>query len=259
MSLKINLKTEIKKITDFIKSTLKREGFSKVVIGLSGGIDSTTSFYLLKKVLSPKNIIVANLYYQENKDNDLEKILKDAKIPKENIYRIGIKKIVDCFTESLHFEIPKQVRNDNKIRLGNIMARVRMIILFDLAKKHKALVCGTENKSEHYLGYFTRFGDAASDFEPIRHLYKTQLLELAKYLEVPKNIIEKKPTANLWQGQTDEDEFGFTYKEADEVLYLYLEKKLKVNEIKKRAFKKTDKIIHWVIKNKFKHETPHAL
>jgi NAD+ synthase len=124
------------------------------------------------------------------------------------------------------------------------MARIRMIILFDLAKKNHALVCGTENRSENLLGYFTRFGDQASDLEPIGHLYKTQVYELAEYLKVPKDIIEQKPTAGLWKNQTDEKEFGFSYKEADPVLHHYFDKKMGVDRIKKLGFANAEKIIH---------------
>jgi len=148
---------------------------------------------------------------------------------------------------------------NQKISLGNIMARVRMIILFDLAKKHNALVCGTENKSERLLGYFTRFGDAASDIEPVTHLYKTQIYQLAKYLKVTKKIIDQPPTADLWKGQTDEGEFGFTYEEADQVLYLYFDKKIATKEIKRLGFKNVEKIIKRFLGNQFKQETPYSL
>jgi len=131
--------------------------------------------------------------------------------------------------------------------------------LFDLAKKKQALVCGTENKTEHLLGYFTRFGDEASDFEPIRHLYKTEVLKLALYLGVPEKIINQPPSAGLWPGQTDEGDFGFSYKEADQVLELYLEKKLKLEEIEKKGFKKAGKIIARLKQNLFKHQTPYSL
>ena len=109
---------------------------------------------------------------------------------------------------------------DDQLRLGNIMARVRMICLYDLAKQLDALVCGTENKSEKYLGYFTRFGDEASDIEPIMHLYKTEVYELAKHLGIPGAIVAKPPSADLWSEQTDERELGFSYKEADQVLHV---------------------------------------
>lgn len=250
--LDINPENEKSKITDFIKNTLDEQKIKNVVIGLSGGIDSMTSFYLLKDVLPPTNIFIAHLYYFENSFADLDKVIKSACVPSENIHYLSIKNSADSICELLKI-------GDDKIRIGNVMARIRMIILYDLAKKYNALVCGTENKSEHYLGYFTRFGDEASDIEPIRHLYKTQVYELASYLNVPKEFIVKQPTAGLWEGQTDEKEFGFSYKEADPILYLYFEKKITLENIKNMGFANAEKIINFANKNAYKHNTPYVL
>lgn len=250
--LNINPKNEKNKITDFLKNTLNKQKIKNVIIGLSGGIDSITSFYLIKNVLPPKNIFIAHLYYFENSFDDLDKVAKVAGLPLENIHYLSIKKPGDAICELL------KIGND-KIRMGNVMARIRMIILYDLAKKYNALVCGTENKSEYYLGYFTRFGDEASDIEPIRHLYKTQVYELASYLNVPKEFIAKPPTAGLWEGQTDEKEFGFSYKEADPILYLYFDKKMSLDKIKKMGLKNAEKIINFANKNAYKHNTPYVL
>jgi len=138
------------------------------------------------------------------------------------------------------------------------MARLRMIFLFDTAKKNQALVCGTENKSERLLGYYTRFGDSASDLEPISHLYKTQVLQLAKYLKIPKKIITTKPSAGLWENQTDEGEFGFTYAEADQVLYLTHDRGQDINIVKKN-FPNAEKIFKRFLDNQFKLKTPYKL
>ena len=250
-TLKINPSAETRRITGFIKNVLAKQSFEKVVIGLSGGVDSATAFYLLKEVIKPQNIFVAHLYYFESQIKAIEPMLKQAGIPKENIYELSIAPMVKAF------QILKQVQDD-KVRLGNIMARVRMIALFDIAKKNNALVCGTENRSEHLLGYFTRFGDEASDIEPIQHLYKTQIYELAKHLGVPNEIIQKSPSANLWEAQTDEGEFGFSYKEADLVLYYYFEKKKSLDKISK-DFPNAKKIIDRVNSNAFKHRLPYRI
>ena len=260
----INPKKETEKISHFIKTALKKTGFKKIVIGLSGGIDSTTCLYLIRKVLPPQNIFITYLpYFQppnytRGKPNIsvIKKVCYNLQIPEENQYIISIKKPVDSITHM--FKI-SNLSDHGRVRIGNIMARVRMIIIYDLAKKHNALVCGTENKSEHLLGYFTRFGDEASDIEPILHLYKTQVYQLARSLKIPEEIINAKPTAGLWTGQTDEAEFGFSYEEADQVLYLYFDQKLSLDEIKKRRFKNAIKILEFVKKNSFKHHTPYTL
>ncbi len=254
--LNINQQEETQKILFFLRSTLKKTGFQKLIIGLSGGIDSATSLYLARKVLPAKNIFIAHLYYFQPKTSQIHKISSPLQIPTQNRYSVSIKKPVDAIANILKIS---NLYDHGRVRIGNIMARVRMIILFDLAKKHNALVCGTENKSEHYLGYFTRFGDAASDIEPIQHLYKTQVYQLAKYLGVPQKVITAKPSAGLWSGQTDEGEFGFSYQEADQVLYLYFEKKQTAEKIEKQGNKNAGMIINFALKNSFKHKVPYTL
>ncbi len=221
MRLGINSEKETKKIINFIKKTVYSAGFSKVIVSLSGGVDSSLVTFLAVKALGENNVFIASLPYQGlNKDNDIELIFKKLKIPKKNVFEIDIKPIVDNIK---HLTFNKN--EDDRIRLGNIMARVRMIILYDLAKANQALVCGTENKSEYLLGYYTLYGDSASDLEPIRHLYKTQVYQLAKFLGVPQKIINKPPSAGLWKGQTDEKELDFSYFQADLILYFLFEKK----------------------------------
>lgn len=217
---------------------------------MSGGVDSTTVFYLLKRAYRPENIYPAILNFYPKDNTLLKKILTQGQIPRINILDLSIKPMVE--------EIEKRLKA-NQIRKGNIMARLRMIVLFDLAKKVDGLVCGTENKSERLLGYFTRFGDAASDIEPVNYLYKTQLYQLAGFLGVPKQIIKSAPTAGLWNNQTDEKEFGFSYRDADQVLHLYFDRKLKATKINKMRLKNGKKIIDYVEKNKFKQKVPYIL
>ncbi len=198
--LKIDPQKEKARIVDFITDTFKTQGIQNAVLGLSGGIDSATSFALLTNVLKPENIFVMHLYYDTPLATNIENMLRNAQIPESNIRMVSIKEAVDTIAGTLSLE----ETDENKLRKGNIAARVRMIMLFDYAKEKNALVCGTENKSENLLGYFTRFGDQASDIEPIEHLYKTQIYQLAKHLGVPKAISNQQPSAGLWQGQTDE-------------------------------------------------------
>src|SRR3989339_1301448 len=272
----INPKQEAEKIVNFLKSVQKKTGINKVVIGLSGGIDSTIVHYLLKKAYKPENIIGVNLpidlirpivdKFEDVKADEVNGIFSLSRGAHPTEGREG--------RDSRVIKIPLPSPKVDKVRLGNIMARTRMIILFDLAKQLGALVCGTENKSEKLLGYFTRFGDAASDIEPISYLYKTQIYQLAKYLKIPKEIINQKPSAGLWDGQTDESDFGFTYQEADQVLYLFeqshchsrgggnpehqaLDPLLQGDD--KKQFPTIEKIIKFVQKNQFKQKTPYSL
>ncbi len=234
-----------------MQHTLKTAGFSKQVIGVSGGVDSAVSAALAVDAMGKENIYPVLLPYGKNSSEaveDAKLVIKALKIPKENVSIIDIQEAVDVI-----------VKEESELRTGNIMARVRMIYLFDLAKKLSALVCGTENRTEHYLGYFTRFGDGASDVEPILGLYKTQVWDMAKHLKLPSKIIKKTPTAGLWHGQTDEGELGFSYKDADTVLYYYVDKNLSLEEIIKKGIdeKIVIKVLERVKQNEFKHTLPH--
>ena len=135
-----------------------------------------------------------------------------------------------------------------------------MIVVYDWAKKLPGLVVGTENRSEHLLGYYTRFGDETNDVEPIRNLYKTQVYQVAKYLKLPNVVLTKAPTAGLWEGQTDEGEFGFTYAEADEILSAVIDQKQSVDEVVLTFPPKTVKAVLSLVKsNGFKHKLPYSL
>lgn len=257
----IDPKAESNRIIKFLRKTFKDQKIANAVIGLSGGIDSTTSLFLLAKAIPPQNIYPLYLPCFKSHKQSITQMLNQLKIPQKNFREINLNPFVNIFKKFLFPKLPTTNYQllSTHVRLGNIMTRIRMIILFDHAKKYRALVCGTENKSERLLGYFTRFGDAASDIEPIRHLYKTQVYQLAQYLKVPKEIIRQQPTAGLWKDQTDEDEFGFTYEEADQVLHLHFEKKLSLKEIKIQRFPNAEKIISFAQKNSFKHLTPYTL
>jgi NAD+ synthase len=171
-------------------------------------------------------------------------------MPEANVATIDIQPLVDPF-----LALDPAM---NHLRKGNIMARTRMIVVYDQARRREALVVGTENKSEHLLGYYTRFGDEASDVEPLRGLYKTQVYQLARYLGVPEPILTKTPTAGLWEGQTDEGEFGFTYAEADAILALVYDGGKSVDEAVSAGFEraKVEAVTAWVRSKEFKHHLP---
>ena len=201
--------SESEKIVKFIQETFKQQGFTKAIVAISGGIDSATSLLLAVKALGKENVYSFQLPYKNHLPLDLaNEVIEAAGIPKNQRLVMNIGRAADKIAVKLNAK-------KDKFRLGNIIARMRMICLFDQAKKLKALVVGTENKSEKLLGYFTRFGDEASDLEPIMHLYKTEVIELAKTLGVPAAVIQAAPTAGLWPGQTDEVELGSTYAEID--------------------------------------------
>ncbi|PIQ73865.1 NAD(+) synthase [Candidatus Roizmanbacteria bacterium CG11_big_fil_rev_8_21_14_0_20_36_8] len=244
---------QLNNIQKHITSVLTRTKKKNVIIAVSGGIDSATALYILSKTIPLKNIYVIHLYYFDKSIKFFETTIESIGLPKSNILLHSIKDTVDVIASEL------QIKDDidKKIRLGNVMARIRMAYLFDQAKKLDALVCGTENKTERLLGYFTRFGDSASDFEVISHLYKSQVRKLACYLQIPREILEIPPTAGLWEGQTDEGEMGATYDEIDKVLEAFFDKNIEIDEIEKKGYKNARKILSIVECNKFKQEVPY--
>jgi NAD+ synthase len=253
----INPQQESDRIVSFLKETLKCVGFSHAVVAVSGGVDSAVSMTLAVNALGEENVYPILLPYGILNTQgvlDAMEVINQLRIPLTHVVQIDIKQAVDGM-------VGKEVLGIDNIRKGNIMARVRMIYLFDQAKKRNALVIGTENKSEHLLGYFTRFGDSASDIEPIIHLYKTQVIELATHLPIPQSILMKPPSAGLWPDQTDEKEFGFTYKDADQILSLLYDEKKTVEEVVASGFDRTvvEKIQSRVNQNSFKHQTPYLL
>ncbi|KKT31668.1 MAG: NH(3)-dependent NAD(+) synthetase [Microgenomates group bacterium GW2011_GWF2_45_18] len=228
-----------------------------VVVGVSGGIDSAVALTLLARVIPKEKIIPVLLPHHLQNMDDAKQIIAFNQIPESQTHIIDIAPMVQSICDNLQIE-----KNDH-IRRGNIKARVRMITLFDLAKKYEAVVCGTENKSEKRLGYFTRFGDSASDIEPISTLYKTQVRELAQQLTVPKLFIEKTPSAGLWENQSDEQELGFTYHDADQIMYATFELGYSKNQImQKNPALNSDviqRVLDQVASQQFKQLVPYSM
>jgi NAD+ synthase len=256
----------IERITNFLKRSVTDAGFSRVVVAVSGGVDSATAIALAAAALDPENVFALSLPYKDwhiEASQRTRRFLDQLQIPSSHIREIDIAPMVEAFQRSVndgpHAEEARlSDENLGRVRLGNIMARARMVVLFDFARQLTALVLGTENKSEHYLGYYTRFGDEASDIEPLRNLYKTEVYQLAGHLGVPDEIREAVPTAGLWPGQSDEGQFGFTYKTADEILYGLYEAKLSPHELVERGMDKNaiDQVKTWVAQMSFKRELP---
>ncbi len=209
----------IGEILSFIKQTFAKTNKQMAVVAVSGGVDSAVSLSLVVRALGAEHVHTLLLPCGDQDMTDARAVIDFNQISVDNQHEVQIKTIVDGI-----FNLSQNKENLPEVRRGNIMARTRMIVLYDLAKTLDALVCGTENKSEKYLGYFTRFGDEASDLEPIQHLFKTQVRQLAKDLGLPEKILQKPPSAGLWQDQTDEIEFGFTYEAADQVLEIIVDK-----------------------------------
>jgi len=216
-------------IVDFIKSTFKQQAFQKGIIAVSGGLDSAVSLTLAVKALSKENIFTLQLPYKRQSVENSNLIIKTTAIPSNQRLIIKLSRSVDKLAVKLNAK-------KHQLRFANLLARARMICLFDQAKKNKALVIGTENKSENLLGYFTRFGDAASDIEPLSHLYKTQVIHLAKHLGISEAIINQPPSADLWPGQTDEAELDFSYQQADPIIHLLYDKQLSPSAVINQGF-----------------------
>ena len=217
------------KIAEFIRLKFGAPGRATAVLGVSGGIDSAVVLYLAELALGPGKISALLLPYKTSDKTELSETVAMLRNRRVSYRIIDISPMVDPYF-SLYFE------NPGPLRMGNKMARERMSILFDHAQMSNGLVLGTGNKTEILLGYTTLYGDSACAFAPIGDLYKTQVRALASHLGVPARIIEKPPTAGLWEGQTDEGELGFTYTEADRLLYQMVDNKKSKAELLAMGF-----------------------
>ena len=217
IDLTINTDLACEILTGFIKSEITRVGFSHALVGLSGGIDSALSCVLAAQALGPENVLAVRMPYKASSRDSLDhaQLLID---------QLGVQSKTIEITDM----VEPLIRLDpemSKVRKGNLMARARMIVLYDQSEAFKGLVVGTSNKTEILLGYSTMFGDSASALNPIGDLYKTQVRQLSHALNVPAPIVDKPPSADLWAGQTDESELGFTYEEVDKLLYLLIDQR----------------------------------
>jgi len=237
-------------LTGFLKTEITRTGYSRAVIGLSGGIDSALSCFLAAEALGPQNVLAVRMPYKSSSRDSLE----DAQ---RVIDATGVQSMTVEITEMVDPLIAKFPDMDN-MRKGNIMARTRMIVLYDQSAAFRGLVVGTGNKTEILLGYTTLFGDSANALNPIGDLYKTQVRQLSQALGVPDSILQKAPSADLWAGQTDEGELGYTYAEVDQLLYLLVDQRYTPEECVDAGFAANfvKTVVDRVRRNHFKRILP---
>jgi NAD+ synthase len=225
-------------------------GFEKVVVGLSGGVDSGLVAALSAEALGAENVLAISMPYRLSNPQSLADAQAVAKAFDFDLRVIEITPQIDAYFE--------RFPDASDARRGNKMARERMTILYDVSFAEGALVAGTSNKTEILLGYSTVFGDQASALNPIGDLYKTQVWQLASYVGVPDQVISKAPSADLWEGQSDEQELGFTYAAVDRLLYNLVDRRHTQDDLVEmghdRAF--VDAVTHRIRVNQYKRRPP---
>ena len=252
MEIGLRINTDLARtiLVGFIASEVKRVGFTRAVVGLSGGIDSALSCVLAAEALGPENVLAVRMPYKTSSADSLEHaqmLIDQLGVPSKTIEITGM---ADPLI-GLEPEI-------SKMRRGNILARSRMIVLYDQSEDFKGLVIGTSNKTEILLGYTTIFGDAASALNPLGDLYKTQLRQLSRALSIPAPIVDKPPSADLWLGQTDEAELGFTYEQVDPLLYLLVDQRYSPQEAIEAGFEEkfVKAVVERIRRSQFKRMQP---
>ncbi len=250
IDLNINTDTARDILTGFIRTEITRAGFSRAVVNLSGGLDSSVSCFLAAQALGAENVLALRLPYKSSTPDASE----HAQMV---IDQLGVQSLTIPITDMADALI-NRYPDMSKLRQGNIMARLRMIVLYDQTEVFRGLAVGTGNKTEILLGYTTIFGDSACAINPLGDLYKTQVRQLAAALGVPQVIIGKPPTADLWLGQTDEGELGFTYDEVDQLLYLLVDQRYTPEDCIEAGFDENfvKNVIDRVRRNQFKRLLP---
>ncbi len=236
----------------FLRDEVHRTGLSRAVIGLSGGIDSALACLLAAEALEPENVLAVRMPYTSSSPESLahaQLVIDQSGVQSETFEITGM-------VDPLLVTIPVDAEAGK--RRGNVMARARMIVLYDRSAATRALVIGTGNKTEVMLGYTTLFGDSASALNPLGDLYKTQVRQLSRAIGVPAPIIDKPPSADLWPGQTDEGEMGLTYEQVDPLLYLLVDQRYTPEECVEAGFDKTfvEKVLRAIRQNQFKRMPP---
>lgn len=217
ISLEINTELARQILVGFLRTEITRAGFSHAVVALSGGLDSSLSCLLAAEALGPENVLAIRMPFRTSPPDSMDHA-------QQVIEMSGVKELTLPITEMVDAYLDK-VPHADRVRRGNVMARMRMIVLYDQSAAFQGLVVGTGNKTEILLGYTTLYGDSACALNPLGDLYKTQVRQLAAAMGVPEAIIKKAPSADLWAGQTDEGELGFTYEQVDRLLYLLVDER----------------------------------
>jgi len=237
-------------LTDFIRSEITRAGLEHAVVGVSGGVDSSLTCFLAAEALGPQNVLAVRMPYKTSSPDSLEHAQQVIDLTGVRSITIPITDMVD----PLFARFPDM----DAVRRGNVMARERMILLYDQSAAFKGIVVGTGNKTEILLGYTTLYGDAACGINPLGDLYKTQVRQLARAMGVPEVIVAKAPTADLWKGQTDEGELGFTYVEVDRLLYLLVDQRYSPDDCVDAGFASSfvNTVVERIRRNQFKRMLP---
>jgi len=250
IDLSINTDLVRELLTRFIHTEITRTGLTRAILGISGGIDSALVAYLAVNALGPENVLGVRMPNKSSSQDSLEhaQLVIDAlKIPSLTIP-------ITAMADGLISQFPDM----SNMRKGNIMARCRMITLYDQSEAFKGLVLGTGNKTEIMLGYSTLYGDSAHALNPIGDLYKAQIRQISRAMDIPAAIIDKAPSADLWAGQTDEQELGFTYEQADRLLYLLVDQRYSPDECVEAGFARefVEIVVKRIRRNHFKRVMP---
>jgi NAD+ synthase len=237
-------------LTTFIANEVRKVGIERVVVGLSGGVDSSVSATLAAAALGAKSVLGIKMPYRTSSEESVQHADAVAAAAGIETITVDISAQIDAYFA--------RFPDADRMRRGNKMARERMTILYDHSARWKALVLGTSNKTELLLGYGTLHGDMASAINPIGDLYKTQVWALAEEIGVPPAIVHKQPSADLWKGQTDEAELGFGYREVDELLYLMVDQRYSTQELMSAGFAEAfvRRVTDMVRNSQFKRRLP---
>lgn len=226
--LSVNTELLRKLLVGFVRDEVRKVGIEKVVLGLSGGVDSALVAFIAAEALGPENVHAICMPYKSSNPESEEHARLVAAACGVNFSVVPITPMIDAY-----FNMFPTADN---MRRGNKMARERMTILFDHSALLRALVLGTSNKTELLLGYGTLYGDMASALNPIGDIYKSQVWQLSAAMGIPNEVVEKQPSADLWAGQTDEEDLGFSYRQVDELLYRMVDQKFTRSDLTADGF-----------------------